>query len=56
MILLECLFVNSGVSCLIILNGFKHLFNGIYSLTHQYYVPEPSAFTMILLYSYFGWH
>lgn len=38
MSLLEVLFVNSGMSCLIRLNGFKYFFNEICSLTHQGYI------------------
>lgn len=56
MSLLELLFVNPGMSCLIRLNGFKYFFNEISSLTHQDYTPCPPALKMILLYFYFGWH
>lgn len=52
MSLLELLFVNSQMSCLIRLNGFKYFFNEICSLTHQGYIPCPPAlkndFTLFL--------
>lgn len=56
MSLLELLFVNSGLSCLIRLNGFKYFFNEICSLTRQGYIPCPPALKVILLYFYFWWH